>query len=191
VCAFVLVTHVAAATRGSRPVENGKAKPVHAARTAEAQLELLLTVARRERRVLRFFESHPRPASSPKHGQEARARVRRARAVLAVKEREIAHLRRVLHTREIRRLRALPPQAAICDVFDRYCGQAVQVAWCESRLHTDAENGQYLGLFQMGSSARGLYGHGPTAHEQAVAAHRYFVSSGRDWSPWSCKPWRV
>jgi hypothetical protein len=40
----------------------------------------------------------------------------------------------------------------------------------------------------MGSLARQVYGHGPTARAQAIAAHRYFVSSGRDWSPWSCKP---
>ena len=52
----------------------------------------------------------------------------------------------------------------------------------------DAQNGQYLGLFQMGSSERRLFGHGETAHQQALAAHRYFVVSGRDWSPWSCKP---
>ena len=31
---------------------------------------------------------------------------------------------------------------------------------------------------------------GESTHEQALAAHRYFVRSGRDWSPWSCKPWR-
>ena len=61
------------------------------------------------------------------------------------------------------------------------------MAWCESRLDTTAQNGQYLGLFQMGSSERRLFGHGDTAHEQAVAAHRYFVRSGRDWSPWSCR----
>ena len=41
----------------------------------------------------------------------------------------------------------------------------------------------------MGSSERTLFGHGNTALEQAVAAHRYFVASGKDWSPWSCKPY--
>ena len=90
-----------------------------------------------------------------------------------------------------RQLEKLPPKAAICDAFDSYCDEAVQVASCESRLNPSAQNGQYLGLFQMGSYARQLYGHGPTAHDQAVAAHRYFVSSGRDWSPWSCKPYRA
>lgn len=82
-----------------------------------------------------------------------------------------------------------PVALAICEVFgDRYCGQALRVAWCESRLDTRARNGQYRGLFQMGSWERRRYGHGSTAHAQARAAHRYFVASGRDWSPWECRP---
>ncbi len=81
------------------------------------------------------------------------------------------------------------PEKAICHVFGSYCDQALQVARCESGLRTGAENGQYLGMFQMGSNERALFGHGASALEQAKAAHRYFVRSGRDWSPWSCKPW--
>jgi hypothetical protein len=80
------------------------------------------------------------------------------------------------------------PTAAIKWVFNDYANQALDVAWCESRLSVWAENGQYLGLFQMGSSERRIYGHGTTAIQQAEAAHEYFVDSGRDWSPWSCKP---
>lgn len=77
----------------------------------------------------------------------------------------------------------------ICEVFgDRYCGQALRVAWCESRLDTRARNGQYLGLFQMGFSERRRYGHGSDALTQSRAAFKYFVASGKDWSPWSCKP---
>ena len=72
-------------------------------------------------------------------------------------------------------------------MFGPYCQQAIDVAWCESRLSTTAQNGQYLGLFQMGSNERRLFGHGDTALDQAVAAHRYFMNSGRDWSPWSCR----
>lgn len=164
------------------------AKREHVAQTPRALLERKLDVARKQRGVIRFFESHSRLLSSSEHGPAARASVRRATRGLAVATRDIAYLRRVLQAREARRLGALAPKAAICDAFDRYCGQAIRVAWCESRLHTSARNGQYLGLFQMGSYARQLYGHGPTAHDQAIAAHRYFVSSGRDWSPWSCKP---
>lgn len=80
------------------------------------------------------------------------------------------------------------PKAAIRWVFGQYANQALDVAWCESRYSIWAENGQYLGLFQMGSSERELFGHGNTAIEQARAAHRYFVNSGRDWSPWQCRP---
>ena len=103
--------------------------------------------------------------------------------------RTVAALHRAIERRELRRLAKAPPRVAICRVFGpRYCGQALKVAWCESRHSTRAENGQYLGLFQMGWSERRLFGHGRTAHQQAIAAHKYFVVSGRDWSPWSCKP---
>lgn len=71
----------------------------------------------------------------------------------------------------------------------RYDDQAVAVARCESGLSVWAKNGQYLGLFQMGSYARARYGHGNNAWVQARAAYHYFRDSGRDWSPWSCKPW--
>ena len=74
-------------------------------------------------------------------------------------------------------------------VFGKYGSQAVAVARCESGLTIGATNGQYLGLFQMGSYARSRYGHAWHAWGQARAAYRYFVDSGRDWSPWSCKPW--
>lgn len=80
------------------------------------------------------------------------------------------------------------PRAAICHVFGVYCSQALTVSWCESRHNIWADNGQYLGLFQMGKYARGKYGHSNTALGQARSAHNYFVESGRDWSPWSCKP---
>lgn len=97
---------------------------------------------------------------------------------------------------------ALPAQAAqsdriseqqarakpiICKTFGRYCSQALAVSWCESKWYVWAANGQYLGLFQMGSSERARYGHGSGAWAQSRAAYRYFVASGRDWSPWSCR----
>ncbi len=74
-------------------------------------------------------------------------------------------------------------------VFGKYGYQAVRVAKCESGLTVWARNGQYQGLFQMGSHERRTYGHGWNPWAQARAAYRYFVASGRDWSPWSCKPW--
>jgi hypothetical protein len=99
--------------------------------------------------------------------------------------RELAETRQKLATK-------MSPRAAICAVFGSYCVQAWQVALCEGghpvpSVH--ARNGQYLGMFQMGDYARSRYGHSWTAYGQARSAYAYFVDSGRDWSPWSCKPW--
>lgn len=77
-------------------------------------------------------------------------------------------------------------------VFGRYANQALSVSYCESRFWVWASNGQYKGLFQMGESERETYGHSyNNAWVQARAALRYFVDSGRDWSPWAsiCRPW--
>ena len=76
----------------------------------------------------------------------------------------------------------------VCSVFGRYCEQALRVSWCESRWQTRARNGQYLGLFQMGRPERSQYGDGRDAWSQSIAAASYFIASGRDWSPWECKP---
>jgi hypothetical protein len=89
---------------------------------------------------------------------------------------------------ERRRERLQNPSYAICWVFKRFCSEALRVASCESGRGVHARNGEYLGIFQMGSSERRLYGHGDTPLEQAQAAYRYFADSGFDWSPWSCKP---
>lgn len=82
---------------------------------------------------------------------------------------------------------------AICVTFGRYCRQAITVATCESHLDIWAHNGQYLGLFQMGSSERSRWGHGNNAWAQARAAYRYFSYSlrhnGYGWQPWGCRPW--
>jgi hypothetical protein len=75
----------------------------------------------------------------------------------------------------------------ICKVFGSRCEEALAVSWCESKWYVWAGNGQYLGLFQMGSWERRTYGHGSGAWAQARAALRYFNASGRDWSPWACK----
>ena len=167
-------------------------RTVRAERSAsslQARLERKLAAARKYRSVIRFFENHRSLFSSSDHREIASAKLRRARVRLARVTTTIAALRLAMERRDLRRLAKAPPKVAICGVFGRrYCGQALKVSWCESRHSTRAQNGQYLGLFQMGSSERRLFGHGETAHQQALAAHRYFVVSGRDWSPWSCKP---
>jgi hypothetical protein len=165
------------------------AKPARRAVILENRLQHKLHAAEKYRSVIRFFDNHRRLLSSPEHGPKARKALRSASRRLAHTTRNIAAIRRMLRRQETRRRASLPPKVAICDVFGRrYCGQALSVSWCESKHSTTAQNGQYRGLFQMGSYERQLFGHGETAHTQAVAAHRYFVFSGRDWSPWGCKP---
>lgn len=62
--------------------------------------------------------------------------------------------------------------------------KAVAVSWCESSHRRDARNGQYRGLFQMGSAERARFGHGSTALAQSQAALRYYRVAG--WRPWEC-----
>lgn len=82
-------------------------------------------------------------------------------------------------------------RAAVDRIFGPYASQAMAVVRCETggTYSVYAQNGQYLGIFQMGSTERATYGHGWTPLAQAQAAYRYFVASGRDWSPWACKPY--
>jgi hypothetical protein len=159
------------------------------ARPLESRLARKLDAANKYRTTIRFFANHRSLLSSTEHQANARTALQRTQRRLATVTRTIQAIRRLIRQRAARRAAARSPKGAICKVFGRYCRQAVAVAWCESRLEPHAQNGQYLGLFQMGSQERRLFGHGRTAHQQAIAAHTYFLSSGRDWSPWSCKPW--
>ncbi len=73
----------------------------------------------------------------------------------------------------------------ICRVFGSASPEALLVARRESGFDVRAHNGQYLGIFQMGSSERARFatiGYS-TAYQQIVAAHNYFLVSG--WGPWS------
>src|SRR5262245_43732675 len=173
----------------------------HAGSSSELGKQLARHVSsmRKDASVIRFFENHRWMLEDSRFKREAKIRLRAAKHHLAAKRAKAARVRATLvrrkrEARERRQERFLAslersPEKAICHVFGPYCQQALQVARCESGYQTSAQNGQYLGLFQMGSSARQLYGHGASALAQAKAAHRYFVSSGHDWSPWSCKPW--
>jgi hypothetical protein len=158
--------------------------------TLDQRLERKLGALRKYRGTVRFFETRRTLLASGAQRPDARAKLGYARKRVRELTKSVAALRAEIDARAQRRLAKLPPKQAICSVFGPYCEEAVAVAWCESRLRTTAENGQYLGLFQMGSHERGLFGHGPTARDQAVAAHKYFVVSGRDWSPWSCR-WAI
>jgi hypothetical protein len=139
--------------------------------------------------VIRFFAEHRWLLSDPRVGKEATLRLRIAKHSLAASRAKAARTRAEAESRRLAAELRGSPAKAICHVFGRYCGQALRVARCESGYSVNAQNGQYLGLFQMGSNERRLFGHGADALQQAKAAYRYFVRSGRDWSPWSCKPW--
>jgi hypothetical protein len=154
--------------------------------TLDQQLERKLVAIRKYRGAIRFIKTHRALLSSSDHRTAAGSKLAYAQQRVRQVEKAIAMLRSKVRTRDAQRFAAMPPKAAICNVFGSRCEEAVAVARCESRLSTKAENGQYLGLFQMGSYERRLFGHGSSAREQAVAAHRYFLRSGRDWSPWSC-----
>lgn len=188
--ALCVVTQAAvAAMQGETAQASRKANVEQRALTLDERLERKLAALRKYRGKVRFLENNrsllasgTAPATT-KSLAYARKRVRQL-------TRTVAALRAKVRARELRGLAKLPPRRAICNVFGSYCRQAIEVAWCESRLQTTAENGQYRGLFQMGSYERSLFGHGSTAHAQARAAHRYFILSGRDWSPWGCR-WAV
>jgi Lysozyme like domain len=187
--AFVLVTQAAAAAMQGKPATaSRKAKQERKAETLDERLAEKRAAARKYRGTVAFFKSHRRLLSSENHGPDAKTALQHAERRLAALSKTIRTLQSAIQKREVHRREAALPKAAICNVFGQYCRQAVAVAWCESRLTTTAQNGQYLGLFQMGAYERQLFGHGSTARTQAEAAHEYFVSSGRDWSPWSCKP---
>jgi hypothetical protein len=158
-----------------------------------AQLTRHLSTMKKDRQVMRFLEKHAWLLDDPRFAAEANRQLRLHTSSLKRAERKaeaarIALARRA-RARQLAAVAVASPPDAICRVFGAYCRQAVAVSRCESGLRTDAQNGQYLGLFQMGSNERRIFGHGSSATEQAAAAHRYFVASGHDWSPWSCKPW--
>ena len=158
-----------------------------------AQLTRHLSTMKKDRQVLSFFKAHRWLPQDPRFAVEAKRQLQIHTLSLTRTEKRAAAAKiAVTHGVQTRRLAAVEaatPQNAICQVFGDYCQQALAVSRCESGLRTDAQNGQYLGLFQMGSSERRLFGHGQSAAAQARAAHRYFVASGHDWGPWSCKPW--
>jgi hypothetical protein len=63
--------------------------------------------------------------------------------------------RQAAETIRVLRLRRLSnPTEAILHVFGPYGDEALRVASCESGRGVNASNGQYLGMFQMGSYAR-------------------------------------
>lgn len=76
----------------------------------------------------------------------------------------------------------------ICKKFrGEYCLAALNIVYCESGFNVKASNGQYLGMFQMGSNERARFGHANNAWVQTNAAYKYFRLS--HWTPWECRPY--
>ena len=187
--AFCLVTQASAATmQGGTTQAPRKAKVEQRALTLDERLERKVAALRKYRGTVRFFENR-RSLLRRERPADAGALLARVReeARSAVDEdgrrtpREGPRADGSESSRRSRRAQRSAPSSG------RTARRRSPIAWCESRLSTRAQNGQYLGLFQMGSYERQLFGHGQSARDQAVAAHRYFVRSGRDWSPWACR----
>lgn len=75
--------------------------------------------------------------------------------------------------------------------------EAWRVAYCETggTYNLYAVNGQYLGLWQMGSAERARWGRGrwawnPWAQARAAFAYYYatLLRTGYGWYPWTCRP---
>jgi hypothetical protein len=75
---------------------------------------------------------------------------------------------------------------AVCHFFKgSLCDTAMKIVKCETGgTYTPwSANGQYLGIFQMGSSERRQFGHGNNVWAQAKAAYAYY-SAGHSFDPW-------
>ena len=158
-----------------------------------AQLTRHLATMKKDQQVLTFLKTHKWLLNDPRFQASAKRQLQVHSASLARVRKQAAAANLALaqkaKARRLAAVKAAKPANVICRIFGRYCHEALAVSRCESGLDTTAQNGQYLGLFQMGSNARRLFGHGPSALAQAKAAHRYFVASGNGWGPWSCKPY--
>jgi len=73
---------------------------------------------------------------------------------------------------------------AVCYYFGANCATAMRIVKCETggTYAPWAQNGQYLGIFQMGASERATFGYGSNVWAQAKAAYAYYKVAG--FGPW-------
>ena len=156
----------------------GTSKPAKATSLTLAQkLALKLKAARKHRSAIRFLKTHRSLALSsgkraaPSHGRSTGSQRPRRRSATTGGSSVLAQS----YTR-LAASRTQPPRSrsARCSGVLR-SGTRSRVVRVGSP--TTARNGQYLGLFQMGTYARQVSGHGDSAYEQARAAYRFFVVS--------------
>lgn len=77
-------------------------------------------------------------------------------------------------------------QRAVCHFFKgSLCATAMQIVKCETggTYSPWSANGQYLGIFQMGSHERATFGHGNNVWAQSKAAYDYYTAA-KGFSPW-------
>lgn len=135
---------------------------------------------RHDHSIIRFWKNHL--TLQVTYSDTADTQTKWAKQSLRIATRNLHRL--AITVRHYSRISGSVPQI-ICRVFREDCSMAERVAYRESRYSIYAQNGQYLGIFQMGSHERSTYatiGYS-TAYEQIVAAHNYYLVSG--WSPWS------
>lgn len=77
---------------------------------------------------------------------------------------------------------------AVCHYFktSSECYTAMKIVKCETggTYWPWVSNGQYQGIFQMGSNERATYGHGNNVWAQAKAAYAYYKAAGGFYDPW-------
>ena len=186
-CAFMLVTQVIAATSERRVGGDATARrsvPSRSRRSSSRSSTRPVSIAApsASSRTIALL------LSSTEHGRSARTALgARSGGSPAVTTEDRVTAAVLIARREARRLAKAPPKVAICAVFGALLPSRRSASpGASPGSRPRPRTASTCGLFQMGSSERRLFGHGATAHEQALAAHRYFVVSGRDWSPWSC-----
>ena len=184
--AFVLVTQAAAAAMQAPSAPVRKAQTAQNTFTLDEQLERKLAALRRYRGTIRFYETHRSLLSSSGRRVDVSSALAYAKQRVHQLTKTVEALRAKVHTRDARKLASLTPKAAICAVFGDYCQEAVAVAWCESHLATTHGTASTSACSRWARTS-GNCSVTATRTRQAVAAHRYFVRSGRDWSPWSCR----
>jgi hypothetical protein len=141
----------------------------------------------------------PAPAGAPASALRDQLRIERVahRRVAARYRHEIRRARaglarlRAVAAAERRRVSEALTLASVVYGVSRH--ELEQVAYCEARFQPTARNGQYLGLFQLGSGFRsrspffsgaGLDPYSPYAN--AMAAARVVAKEG--WRQWECRP---
>jgi hypothetical protein len=182
-CKLILTTVVLAIALGGAVGQAATLQVKHkpfSKLTRQQTITVLRKQIHKDHSVIRFWHNHPQQRFE--YRWIYHIQVHWARTSLKIAS---ANLRKLTQTSVARYSYTGSIPRLICSVFGSDCTMALRVAYRESRYSIYASNGQYKGIFQMGSAERARFatiGYS-TAYQQIVAAHNYFLVSG--WSPWS------